>query len=233
MNPQSHSKISKVKKMLSIIIPTKNEPYINELVADIHKKVSAEHEILVVDKSDNPPAIKGARLILQKSNGLGNAVLEGLSEAKRDVILMMDGDGSHDPEYIGSMLSYIKNYDIVIGSRYVKGGSSDDGLSRVVISRLLTFIVSSLLGLEIKDPLSGFAMYRRAVLESAMLNPKGFKLLMEVCYKYGKSNRARIKEVPIRFRPRAAGKSKVGFNLKGVKEAFRIITLAISLRSGR
>ena len=219
--------------MLSIIIPTKNEPYINDLITDIRKKVRAKHEIIVVDKSDAIPKIKGAKLVRQKSDGLGRAILEGVVASKGDIILMMDGDGSHDPVYIDKMLSLIKSYDIVIGSRYVEGGSSNDSLPRAVVSRALTAFVSLFLGLRIKDPLSGFAMYRRSVFDSTVLSPKGYKLLMEICYKCGKRERAKITEVPIRFHQRKTGFSKVGFNLSGLKEAARIFLLALLLRFGR
>ncbi|MEM5814745.1 MAG: glycosyltransferase, partial [Candidatus Aenigmatarchaeota archaeon] len=165
--------------MLSIIIPTKNEPCINDLIKDIRKKVKQKHEIIVVDKSDAVPEIRGAKLVRQKSDGLGAAVLEGVAASKGGIILMMDGDGSHDPAYIDKMFLEMKNNDIVIGSRYVDGGSSSDMLSRVIVSKLLTAAVSIVLGLGIKDPMSGFAMYRRSVLGKIRLNPKGYKLLME------------------------------------------------------
>lgn len=219
--------------MLSIIIPTKNESYINALVSDIRKKVRAKHEIVVVDKSDALPKIKGAKLVRQKSAGLGRAILEGVAASKGDIILMMDGDGSHDPAYIDKMLSLIKNYDVVIGSRYVKDGSSNDTLPRTAVSKLLTAAATVILGLGIKDPMSGFAMYRRKIFDSIMLSPKGYKLLMEICYKYRKSGRSKIMEVPIAFHPRKYGRSKVGFNLDGLKEFTRIVSLMLSLRFER
>ncbi|MFH8109369.1 MAG: glycosyltransferase, partial [Candidatus Aenigmatarchaeota archaeon] len=70
-------------KKVSIIIPTKEEPYIQELVNRIYKTLSGfDFEIIIVDKSKVTPKLKGARVIKQKSNGLGNAVLEGLKLAK-------------------------------------------------------------------------------------------------------------------------------------------------------
>src|SRR3990170_5125493 len=81
---------------ISVLIPIKDEPYINYLVEDIHKALKKiKHEVIVIDKSDIQPKIKNAKLVLQKSNGLGKAVLEGLKHASGNVIVTMDGDGSH------------------------------------------------------------------------------------------------------------------------------------------
>ena len=218
--------------MLSIIIPTKNEPYINELIADIHRKVGAEHEILVVDKSETPPQIKGARLIPQKTDGLGNAVLEGLKEANGDIILMMDGDGSHEPGYINDMLKEIAENDVVIGSKYVPGGFTEDYPSRVYVSKIMNLLIGSFLGLKVKDLMSGFVMYRRSVFDGLILRPKGYKLALEVLYKSSRKRPIKVKEIPVRFYKRKAGTSKVGFNRAGMGEVWRIFVLTFSLKFG-
>ena len=218
--------------MLSIIIPTKNEPYINDLIADIHKKVSEEHEIIVVDKSDPAPSVRGAKLLLQKSDGLGNAVVEGMREAKGDVVLMMDGDGSHEPGYINEMLKHIRDYDIVIGSKYVPGGFTEDYPSRVFISKMFNLVIGAFLGLNVKDLMSGFVMYRRNVFDGLVLRPRGYKLALEIIYKSSKKRIIKIKEIPVRFYKRKAGTSKVGFNRAGMSEVWRIFALALSLKSG-
>lgn len=214
--------------MISIIIPTKNEPYINELIRDIQKKVSRPHEIIVVDKSDEKPKISGAKLILQKSNGLGNAVLEGLRESKGEYIVMMDGDGSHDPKYIGKMHREMENYKIVAGSKYMEGGRTEDQGRRVIVSKAFNFCITGFLGLKMKDVMSGYAMFNRKIFNNLILRPKGFKLLMEIVYK----SKEPVKEIPVIFYKRKAGKSKVGYNIAGVKEAWRIFSLAWSLRFG-
>lgn len=218
--------------MLSVIIPTKNEPYLQQLIDDIGKKVKAENEIIVVDKSAVPPAISGVKIIRQKSDGLGNAFLEGLEEATGDTVVIMDGDGSHDPAYINAMEACAKEYDIVVGSKFAEGGSSEDTISRAVVSRLFSAAIGTLLGLKIKDPMSGFALFRRSIFNGLELKPRGYKIVLEIMYK-GSKRGARIKEVAIRFQKRKAGESKVGFNTAGLKEALRIIFLAWSLRTGK
>jgi dolichol-phosphate mannosyltransferase len=218
--------------MISIIIPTKNEPYIQELVDNINNVIRQDHEIIIVDKSSAVPKVKGASVYEQKSNGLGNAVLEGLGHSKGEIIVMMDGDGSHDPADLEKMLERIPEYDIAIGSKLVKGGRTEDDLSRRVVSRFIDAFTRTALGLKQKDPSTGFMAIKRSVIQKISLKPKGFKLVMEVLYK-SKAFNAKVAEVPITFHKRKAGESTVGWNMRGVKEFFRIINLVIDLRLGR
>ena len=214
--------------MLSILIPTKNEPLIQKLVNRLNKTIKRKHEILIIDKSSRKPKIRGAKLIRQKSDGLGNAVIEGFSMAKGDVIAVMDGDGSHDPEDLNNMLKKIPKYDIVIGSKLIKGGKTEDSLSRRIVTSITNSIARTILGLDIKDLMTGFIVVKRSVLERINIRPKGYKFVLEIIYK----SKAKVAEVPITFHKRIAGESKVGFNTKGIKEFSRIIVLLIELRLG-
>lgn len=219
--------------MISIIIPTKNEPYINQLIEDIRAKVKTEYEIIVVDKSDGPPRLARAKLLIQKTDGLGNAVLEGIGEAKGEFIVMMDGDGSHDPEYINNMLERMNNSDVVIASKYVPGGKTDDYASRIFVSKVFNAVIARFLGLKVKDLMSGYAMFRRDIFDKIKLRPKGYKLLMEIVYKSKKACDARVSEVPMHFLKRKAGKSKVGFNAAGFREVWRIFLICMNLKFGK
>jgi dolichol-phosphate mannosyltransferase len=215
--------------MISILIPTMNEPYIQELVNRINSVVRKKHEIIVIDKSSVTPKLCGAKVIRQRSSGLGNAVLEGLKASKGDVIAMMDGDGSHDPNDLKKLIGKIPRYDIAVGSKLVKGGKTEDEYSR----RIVTFVIGNfariVMGLDVKDSMTGFMVIKRNTFESVKLNPKGFKLVLEVLYK-SKKTKAKVAEVPITFHKRVAGESKVGFNYKGLKEFARIINLILELR---
>lgn len=224
---------AEVTGMISIIIPTKNEPYINQLIEDIRAKVKEEHEIIVVDKSDSPPKLARARLLLQKTDGLGNAVLEGIKESKGEFVVMMDGDGSHDPSYINQMLERIKDSDIVIASKYVPGGKTEDYASRIFVSRVFNAVIAAFLGLKVKDLMSGYAMFRKEIFGMIALKPKGYKLLLEIVYKSKKACNARVCEVPMHFLKRKAGKSKVGFNIAGFREVWRIFLICMSLKFGK
>jgi dolichol-phosphate mannosyltransferase len=212
--------------MISVIIPTKDEPYIGRLVKKIHKILSSsEHEIIVVDKSKVVPRVD-AVLIRQKLDGLGKAVLEGLELAKGNLIITMDGDGSHRPEDLPKLIEKSRDHDIVIGSKYVKGGKTKDKLYRILVSRACCFLASLILGLRIKDNMSGFAAVKREVYEKIKLNPLGFKINTELLYKAKKFGFTAA-EVPIIFEERKLGKSKGTF-----KEGLRIFKFILELKFG-
>jgi dolichol-phosphate mannosyltransferase len=210
------------------LIPIKNEPLIQKLVNRINKAIKQKHEIIIIDKSTRKPKIRGAIVIRQKSDGLGNAVVEGLSRSKGKVIAVMDGDGSHDPEDLKNMLRNIPKYDIVIGSKLVKGGKTEDSLSRKIVTRVTNYFAIVILGIKVKDSMTGFIIVKKSVLERINLKPKGYKFVVEIIYK----SKAKVLEVPITFHKREKGETKVGFNLNGIKEFSRIIILLLALRLG-
>jgi dolichol-phosphate mannosyltransferase len=215
--------------LVSIIIPVKDEPAIQELIDDINTTIKQSHEIIIVDKSKVAPEIKNARIILQRSDGLGNAFVEGLNKAKGDVIALMDGDGSHRPEDLNNLLSKIGEYDLVLGSKLVEGGHSQDTISRKAVTIAFSLLTRLILSIDIKDPMTGFMAAKREVFEDLVLKPRGFKIVIEIVYK----SNAKVAEVPILFRERHGGLSKAGFNANGLKEVFSIIRLLFGLRLGR
>lgn len=214
--------------MISVILPTKEEPGLEKLVESINEALdNIKHEIIIIDKSKVIPKVKDAKVYRQVSDGLGSAILQGMNHAKGDVFVVMDADFSHSPTDIRRLLNHVENYDIVIGSRYVKGGFNDDNFSNVTISKTCCFMASKLLGIKVKDCLSGFAAINRKVYESLDLNPIGFKLNMEILYK-SKKKGFRATEVPIRFVPRRIGKSKRGF--ASIKEIMRGVRYIVRLK---
>jgi dolichol-phosphate mannosyltransferase len=217
---------------ISVLIPTKNEPLINELVQKVHEVIKKfDHEIIVIDKSDTLPNIHNTKLIIQKSDGLGKAILEGLKYAKGNVIVTMDGDFSHDPNDLPKLLKKTDEYDIVIGSRFVPGGKMEYGFDRKIVSLFFRKITSLILNLNIEDSMSGFCAIKKNVYDNLNLNPLGYKINMEIMFKAKKKN-YKITEIPINFHDRKAGKSKAGFSLSGIKEAFRILIYTFELKFG-
>jgi len=212
---------------ISVLIPTKNEPLINDLIENIHQVLrNYNHEIIIIDKSDTSPQIKNAKLILQKSDGLGKAVLEGLEHASGDIIITMDGDFSHNPKDIIKLLDVSKNVDIVAGSRFIERGKSLDITHRKFISKLFRLIVHLILDITVKDSMSGFVAIKRKVYDKIKLNPIGYKINMEIFYKSKKFG-FKIKEIPIVFQKRKYGRSKAG-----IKEGFRTLIFILKLRLG-
>jgi dolichol-phosphate mannosyltransferase len=216
----------------SLILPCKEEPYIYKLVQEIQKKIK-NHEIIIVDKSKIKPVFsyKNVIVIDQKSSGIGMAFLEGLKIAKGEFIAVLDCDGSHDVNDLKRLLTKMPEYDIAIGSKLVKGGKTEDELSRRIVTRCFNLLARLILGIKVNDSMTGFMVVKKSVLEKIKLKPKGFKIVLEVLYK-SKSINAKVAEVPITFHKRKSGESKVGFNIKGLKEAFRILKLMIELRKG-
>ena len=210
---------------ISILIPTKNEPLINELIKEVHQVLkNLKHEIIVIDKSKITPNIKDAKLVTQESDGLGKAIIEGLAYASGDVIVTMDGDFSHDPNDLLKLIGKINEYDIIIGSRFVPNAKTEDRIYRRFISFLFRKFASIILDLNVEDSMSGFIAMKRSVYQNLKLDPIGYKINTEVVYK-GKRNGFSIHEVPIVFHKRKIGGSK-----SGIKEGLRTLFFILKLK---
>lgn len=209
---------------LSLIIPTYNEKEniqtLLYLIYSEFKKYNIQGEVILVD--DNSPDKTGEIVeslkkkypslqIIHRTGklGLSSAVLEGFKIAKSDILGVMDADLSHPVEKINSLYQEIKNgADLAIGSRYIKGGKIKGwGLRRKLMSRFATLLAIPLT--TVKDPMTGFFLLKKEFIKDKSLNPKGFKILLEIIIK---GNCKNIKEVPITFTNRTKGKSKVGFS---------------------
>jgi len=212
---------------ISVIIPTKNEPLINELIEEIHKSLkNQKHEIIIADHSDKKPKIKNAKLIIPKSHGLAKAVLESIGHAKGDFIVIIDGDFSHNPKDIKRLIDKLDNFDIVIGSRYVEGGTTEDKNHRRFLSYIFRNIADIILDLGIHDSMSGFSAIKKEVFDNLKLNPIGYKINMETIYK-AKKKGYKFCEVPIKFESRKKGKSKANLG-----QAFTILRHIFELKLG-
>ncbi len=218
--------------MLSLIIPTYNEKEnITILLEKLTNILRDNYEIIVVDddspdgtalevlkfKSKNP----NVRIIVRKKErGLSSAVIRGFEKAKGDVLGVMDADLSHDPSILPEMLKAIKKYEMVIGTRKSVVGW---GLKRKVISKTASLLAKTILGVNIKDPMSGYFMIRREVYEKIKdkINPIGYKIMLEIYYRA----KPKTKEIYYVFNDRERGKSKLS-----KKVIFEYIKQLISLR---
>lgn len=215
------------KKVL-ILIPTYNErENIESLLQEIFRlSFPVELSVLVVD--DNSPdgtgelarrlAEKEPRLrvlIRTKRRGRGAAGIDGFREALRwgaDYIIEMDGDFSHQPRFIPGLLDSARQFDVVIGSRFVPGGQDRE---RSLLRRFITFLVRSFIRryfrLPFRDVSSGFRCFRARVLEAADLDgliSVGPSLVLEILLKAWRLG-FRITEVPIIFADRKKGQTKL------------------------
>ncbi len=209
---------------VSIIVPTLNESEnVGPLVAKILETAIPLHEILFVDgnSTDSTAAViqslsshRPTRLIVQAADapGLAAAIMTGVSAAQGDVVVVMDSDLSHPPERIKDLLDPILagTADLVIGSRYVPGGSTPGWpLWRRIMSRTASILAYPLTG--VRDSMCGFFAISRSQLLKIAPPTSGFKILFETIV-HGGSN-LRVKEIPISFRDRAHGRSKMSFGI--------------------
>ncbi|GAA1468791.1 glycosyltransferase [Microbacterium thalassium] len=230
---------------LSIIVPTFNEsPNIAELVRRIGAAVRGiDAEILFVDDStdDTPAAVLEAaetaplpvRLVHREAStgGLGGAVLEGFVLAEADACVVMDGDLQHPPETIRDLWERFGrgDVDLVVASRYVGGGTSG-GLAdrtRVLVSQAATAVTRAMFPIrlrEVSDPMTGYFLIDRRAVDQAILQPRGFKILLEILAR----RTMRVAEVPFDFAPRHAGDSKAS-----VRQGIHFLTQLTALRFGK
>lgn len=211
----------------SVILPTYNEAgNIIELIELVRKELSLKkisNEIIVVD--DNSPDKTGLlvqkyfskipevrAIIRKKEKGLATAIKHGILKAVGEVIVVMDTDFNHDPKLLSRLFNKTRNYDFVIGSRYIKGGGMANK-SREKLSYLFNLFVRVVLSSPVHDNLSGFFAIKRKELEKLNLD--------RIFYGYGdyfirliylaKKNGATFAEVPSFYKDREYGDSKSQF----------------------
>ena len=226
--PRQEEMVKPSKAKLSIIVPTYNESQnIVRMLDSIAETLSPYKgsEIIVVD--DNSPdgtaemAKSHAKIISTKKKirieiisrngklGLSSAIIKGVQYASGDFLVIMDSDFSHPPQVIPSIIQALQdsNYDIVIASRYVKGGSIIGWpFKRRLMSKGATKIAQYGLGIDVKDPVSGFFAFRRDIISGLKFDAIGYKMLLEILVK---TKGARVKEIPYTFTNRTIGASKL------------------------
>ena len=233
-----------------IVIPTYNEIENIEIILDKVFSLNLGVDILIVD--DNSPdktyekvqeiidnkLYKDALHLMIRENkeGLGKAYVAGFKwclARKYDFIIEMDADLSHDPKYLPSFLENIKEYDLVIGSRYVQGGGVVNwSLLRKFISFGGSTYARMILGISIKDVTGGFKCFRREVLEAIDLDniiSAGYAFQIEMNYRTILKG-FKVKEVPIIFEDRIAGQSKMSKKIF-IEALLNVVTLRLNKKA--
>lgn len=222
-----------------MVIPTYNEADNLAWIVGRLRAAQPGVDVLVVD--DNSPdgtgdladglatADPAIRVVHRTEKaGLGAAYLHGFDVALGagyDVIGEMDADGSHQPEQLGRLLDALRSADLVIGSRYVPGGSVVNWpLQRLLLSRGGNLYVRLLLGIRVKDATAGYRVFRRTTLEVIDLGSvrsTGYVFQTDLAYRT-LSHGLRLTEVPIDFVERERGDSKMSGQV--ARESLRKIT---------
>jgi dolichol-phosphate mannosyltransferase len=208
---------------LSVISPTYNESgNVGLLIAELEKLLDGtNYEILISD--DDSPDLTWARVeeighrnprvqVLRRTSnrGLGPSVVDGFSTATGEAIACIDADLQHDPAILPQMLKELMNgSDLVVATRYMPGGGTTNwGMIRRLGSWGCTKLAQWLLGVKLRDPMSGYFMMRRDDFLKIRdrLNVRGFKILLEIA---AHMQPCHLGEVPYTFGPRALGESKL------------------------
>lgn len=210
--------------MLSLILPTYNEAKnLPELLPKLEATLKGiAHEIIIVDDDSPDETWKVAQELGQHRDdvhvirrigrrGLSSAVIEGFFSAKGDILAVMDADGQHDMEILPKLYAAVeKGSAIAVGSRYIAGGSVgawDE--RRHMMSRVATTLALKVCRIKVSDPMSGFFAIRNDMFQSIAksLNPKGFKILLDVLVCAPKNTK--VAEIPFTFSLRLHGESKL------------------------
>lgn len=222
-----------------VVLPTYNEILNVESMLRALRDVAPTASVLVVDDgSPDGTATKALELgsqlgqieLLQRSvkSGLGGAYRAGFAwglEHGYDTFVEIDCDFSHDPKALPALLEAAEHHDVVIGSRYVKGGSIPKwSMTRLMLSRGGNQYASLLLGLGVKDATAGYRVYSKKALELIdfqHVSADGYGFQIEMTYRARRGG-ASIVEVPIAFTDRTQGESKMSSVI--VVEALWLVT---------
>jgi dolichol-phosphate mannosyltransferase len=233
---------------LVICLPTYNErPNLEPMVralGDVFAQHGLDGRVLVIDDASPDGTGEVADRLAQElsyvdvlhrplKEGLGPAYLAGFRRALEEgpeLVVEMDCDFSHDPGDLPRLVAAADTADVVLGSRYVRGGGVGDwGLLRRVVSRSGCLYARTVLGIRIKDATGGFRVYHRRVLEALPLDrvgSRGYAFQVEMAYRALQSGFS-VREVPIVFTDRERGGSKMGPGI-AAEAAVRIPALRLA-----
>jgi dolichol-phosphate mannosyltransferase len=211
---------------MTVLVPTFNErENVKNMVSavdNICKKHGINEEIIVVDDNSSDGTIQIVNnmmgeypnlriLVRYKDPGLSQSLYFGMINASSDLVQCVDCDFSHPVENIPELYNLVHSgYDMAVGSRYVKGGGTPDWpLKRRIIS-FAAAIIGRLLIPCVADSGSGFFLINRKILDNSHLTPRGFRMSFEIL---GKAHWNTVQEIPIIFKDRERGTSKLRFKI--------------------
>lgn len=204
-------------------------------ISAVAQEITPSWEVLVVDTqlpTDDTPAVcaaNGVRHIARRGgNDYGDAIRTGISESRGDYVVIMDADGSHNPDFIRRLWAARNDADLVIASRYVVGGDTDNPWLLVGLSRLLNLTFRALVGLPALDISNSFRLYQGPMLRDLHLTFRHFDVLEEILAKlvWQRMPPVRVLEVPYRFERRIKGRSKRSLLIFGIHFCLAAIRLS-------
>lgn len=205
---------------LSVVLPSyQEEENLRNLLPRLLttlQSMGVASEVLVIDTIDPVDLTKevceqnGVRYISRRGgNYFGCAVRTGIEEASGRYVIFMDADGSHPPEFISELFCFADSYEVVIASRYIDKGNTENSFALILMSRIVNWTFSIVLNLPCKDVSNSFKVYRVEQLKSLNLTCNNFDIVEEILFKLRREHPAiKFKEVPFVFKKRMFGKTK-------------------------
>ena len=216
-------------KELTLVIPAKNEAECLPTVLNELKNLDCK-KIIIIPKTDlkTQDAVKNfdCKIIMQSSDGFGNALIEGIKEVETNFLCIFNADGSFDPKYLKNMLSeLLNNSDFVFNSRYENGGGSDDDTFLTLIgNKIFTFICNLFFSLNISDVLFTYVMGKTRAFKSLNLKRKDFRFCVELPV-LAKFKKYKFISKPSYERSRLFGRKKVN----ELKDGFLILLCILKM----
>ena len=201
-------------KDLTLIIPTKEEVESLPVFIKEIKNLNCKKLIVLqeedVETKNAISEFNNVKILVQKKNGYGNALIEGINNVDTKYCCIINADGSMDPKYLEQMLNECKDKDLVFGSRYQKpgGGSDDDDIVTLVGNYFFTFIGNLLYDLKISDILYTYILAKTSSLKNLYLKNGDFRICVELPIK-AKFYKMEYICLPSHERERIGGKKKV------------------------
>lgn len=207
-------------KELSIIIPAyleeENLRIILPRLVNVLKTVNDNCEVLVVDTMtamDNTKKVCEENSVIYlnrlRGNNYGDAIRTGINFANGKYTIFMDADGSHAPEFIKNLYENKEGQDVVVASRYIEGGNTDNSKLLILMSLAVNVLYSLILNIKCKDISNSFKLYRTADLKDLNLKCDNFDVVEEIIFKLKKKKgELHIKELPFLFKKRMFGSTK-------------------------
>jgi len=229
------------KYELSIVLPAyKEEENLRNLLPRLLKtlkSIGITYEVLVIDtihQMDKTKEVCNQNKVnyinRRGGNYFGCAVRTGIEEANGRYVLFMDADGSHPPEFIPELFCFAEQYDVVIASRYIDKGNTENSLMLILMSRIVNWTFSVVLNLPCKDISNSFKIYRNEQLKSLKLSCNNFDIVEEMLYELRCMNPSILfKEVPFVFKKRMYGETKRNLFLFILTYIYTIIKLRFRL----
>jgi len=214
----------------SIIIPTLNEGRtIYKVISSIPPAIRKESEVIVVDGLSTDDTVEnsrrgGARVVIETQSGKGVAIIRGLNAAKGEFAILIDGDGSMNPQDISRLASAVKGHDLVIGSRFL-GRPMDVGPVHFMGNFVHNKAASLLFLRRITDINSGFKAIRIGMARRLPIKSKGFEIEAEILLETLKMG-GKVKEIPISTAKREYGQAKIS----SLRDGFRILLKILEIR---